>query len=155
MHIPKPAHSTTIGSIRLTIFGGSGSQRNRPNCFALERRQDNSKEDWYPAAGFHIGELDALAQAVEAAKQFLANPNAASAKSQPAPASDPAASAEAPTSSEAVEEPPFVPTGVSVPVPSGSVSQSPTRPTGERTRSRPKPKPTRRPTAAKGRSRTR
>ena len=155
----KPKHITTIGSIRLTIFGGSGSKRQEANYFSLERRQDGQEESWYPAAGFRIAELNALGQAIQAARQFLTDGKTVDGKS---PASKDAADDTAPTpsaaqapASQTTEEPPFEPTGVTVPVPSGAVTLRPARPRSDRSRSRPKPKPTRRPTVAKGRVRTR
>lgn len=146
---PKPAHATTIGHIRLTIYGDGGC-RSKPSSFTIERRQNHGHDDWYPAAGFQIEELEALDQAITAAKAFLghapANCNSPNCQSgEDSVASQPG--------EDATEPPPFDPTPDPAKLPSGfTASRRPIR-TPEDRASHGKTKTPRRPSKAKGRSR--
>lgn len=156
MTTSKPQHITASGHVRLTITG-TGIRNANATAFTLERRHDLNTENWYPAAGFRIEDLDSLDQIVQAAKQHLRNPEASRTTSASS-----AAPAQAPDSAQ-VEEPPFDPDPPVPPplepntaaTPRVKDKARPTRKASDRT-TRVKPKPTRKPSApAKVKSRTR
>lgn len=107
----KPKHVATVGRVRLTLLAGNGGKRSDISDFTIERRQDENAEGWYPAAGFQIGELDSLAEAVELARRQRDGTPSKD------PAAEPVPEPPSPAPVEAVpEEPPFDPTGPAAPV---------------------------------------
>ncbi len=109
MTSPKPKHIATVGNVRLTLLGGTGSHRNELSGLTLERRPDTTSENWYPAAGYRIEDLDSLAEAVRSGIQFL-RPNAQSANSTDVDGPSEAAP-DSPADASSSESPPFEPTG--------------------------------------------
>lgn len=108
MTSPKPKHIATVGNVRLTLLGGAGSHRHELSGLTLERRPDANSENWYPAAGYRIEDLDSLAEAVRSGIQFLRPDSQAS---QTADSGDPSApAAGTPSEATACESPPFEPT---------------------------------------------
>lgn len=115
MTSPKPKHIAIVGNVRLTLLGGTGTHRHELSGFTLERRPDANSENWYPAAGYRVEDLDSLAEAVRSGIQFL-RPN-----SQPSHATEPGDSPEtvpdSPVDASPCESPPFEPTGPTEPSP--------------------------------------
>ncbi len=147
MATPKPKHIAVVGNVRLTVLGGTASHRREASGLLLERRPDANSENWYPAAGFRMDDLESIGEAVRSAIQFLRPDSQASevppnGEQSPATVSVGEAAAQAPAS-DALEEPPFEPTGPAKPVPTGlSPARKPTRVPGARPPGRIKPKDT-------------
>jgi hypothetical protein len=109
MTSPKPKHIAIVGNVRLTLLGGTGTHRHELSGFTLERRPDANSENWYPAAGYRVEDLDSLAEAVRSGIQFL-RPD-----SQPSHAPEagdpPETVPDSPVDASPCESPPFEPTG--------------------------------------------
>lgn len=109
MTSPKPKHIATVGNVRLTLLGGTGTHRHELSGLTLERRPDANSENWYPAAGYRIEDLDSLAEAVRSGIQFL---RPESQPSHTTESDDPSTTApDKCADASPCESPPFEPTG--------------------------------------------